>query len=40
MPIRHRLIIAAVLLLAAMANVERSGGNDSYSRALAAGMID
>ena len=34
------LAIAAVLLLAAMAWAERSGGSDSYSRAIAAGMID
>ena len=34
------LAIAAVLLLAAMAWAERSGGSDSYNRAIAAGMID
>ena len=40
MPLRHKLIIVALVLIAAMAIVERSGGNDSYDRALAAGMID
>ena len=40
MPLRHKITIAAVLLLAAMATVERSGGSDSYNRALAVGMID
>jgi len=35
-----RILIAALVLIAAMTTVERSGGNDSYSRALAAGMID
>lgn len=40
MPLRHKVTIAAVLLLAAMAWVERSGGSDSYNRAIAVGMID
>ena len=40
MSLRHRLMIAAVLLLAAMAANERSTGTNSYSRALAVGMID
>ncbi len=40
MPLRHKITIAAVLLLAAMAWVERSSGSDSYNRALAVGMID
>lgn len=35
-----RIVIVAIVLCIGMAIVERSGGSDSYNRAIAVGMID